>query len=230
MRGRAGASACPRTVGLPVCHTAVLPTRRQVLAGLAGVVVAGATGAGIELDTAQRERILHHLGLAGRPDRAVRPSGTPLASGRLSSRHMPSPVSWTISMPTQPTGVVYCLHGRGNDHRYAFDAIHLHDFVAAGGARLAVAAVDGNPYSYWHRRADGRDPMSMLLEEFIPMVDQRVGTAERALLGWSMGGYGALLAAETAPERFRAVAAASPALWSSPGETAPGAFDGRLLG
>ena len=40
-----------------------------------------------------------------------------------------------------------------------------------------------------------------------------------------MGGYGALLAAETQPDRFRAVAAASPALWTSPGATAEGAFD-----
>jgi S-formylglutathione hydrolase FrmB len=45
------------------------------------------------------------------------------------------------------------------------------------------------------------------------------------MLGWSMGGYGALLAAQAAPERFRAVVATSPALWTSPGATAPGAFD-----
>ena len=47
----------------------------------------------------------------------------------------------------------------------------------------------------------------------------------RAILGWSMGGYGALLAAERAPERFRAVVAASPALWARAGDSAPGAFD-----
>jgi enterochelin esterase-like enzyme len=45
------------------------------------------------------------------------------------------------------------------------------------------------------------------------------------LLGWSMGAYGALLAAETAPDRFRAVAAASPALWTTPGATPAGAFE-----
>jgi predicted alpha/beta superfamily hydrolase len=129
---------------------------------------------------------------------------------------MPRPVSWTISAPARPTGVVYCLHGKSEDHRFAFDVIHLHDFAA-----------DGDPDSYWHRRADGRDPMSMLLEDFIPMVGQRSGTSVRALLGWSMGGYGALLAAETAPEQFRAVAATSPALWTSSGATAPGASTAR---
>ena len=40
-----------------------------------------------------------------------------------------------------------------------------------------------------------------------------------------MGGYGALLAAERAASLFSAVTVASPALWLSPGATAPGAFD-----
>jgi enterochelin esterase-like enzyme len=123
------------------------------------------------------------------------------------------------------TGAVYCLHGKGDDHRFAFDQIHLPDVVAATGARLAIAAVDGGTDTYWHRRSDGADPLSMLLDEFIPRIEARIPVSRRALLGWSMGGYGALLAAETAPERFGVVAAASPALWTSPGATAPGAFD-----
>jgi S-formylglutathione hydrolase FrmB len=67
--------------------------------------------------------------------------------------------------------------------------------------------------------------MAMLLDEYIPFVERRTNTTRRALLGWSMGGYGALLVAERASDRFFAVAAASPALWTSPGQTAPGAFD-----
>src|SRR5262249_17901622 len=47
----------------------------------------------------------------------------------------------------------------------------------------------------------------------------------RAVVGWSMGGYGALLAAERAPDQFKAVAAASPALWTRASDTAAGAFD-----
>jgi S-formylglutathione hydrolase FrmB len=41
-----------------------------------------------------------------------------------------------------------------------------------------------------------------------------------------MGGYGSLLIAERAPDRFFAVTVASPALWTTPGHSAPGAFDG----
>jgi enterochelin esterase-like enzyme len=109
----------------------------------------------------------------------------------------------------------------------AFRDVHVPDVVAAAGLPLAVAAVDGGSNSYWHPRADGRDPLTMLLEEFVPLVEERIGAAPpRALLGWSMGGYGALLAAERAPERFRAVVAASPALWTEPGATPGIAFDG----
>jgi S-formylglutathione hydrolase FrmB len=121
---------------------------------------------------------------------------------------------------------VYCLHGHGDNHRFAFDQIQLPDVVAANGAALVVAAVDGGADTYWHPRADGTDALAMLLDDFIPMVEHQLAApVPRALLGWSMGGYGALLAAETVPERFKAVAVASPALWTSPGATAPGAFD-----
>ncbi|MDF9714656.1 hypothetical protein INN71_00215 [Nocardioides sp. ChNu-153] len=44
--------------------------------------------------------------------------------------------------------------------------------------------------------------------------------------GWSMGGFGALhLAGLLGPERVRAVAVMSPALWHDHRDTAPGAFD-----
>ena len=46
----------------------------------------------------------------------------------------------------------------------------------------------------------------MLLRELIPLCARRFGSAAagaRAIIGWSMGGYGALLAAETEPETLR---------------------------
>jgi S-formylglutathione hydrolase FrmB len=65
----------------------------------------------------------------------------------------------------------------------------------------------------------------MLLKEFVPMVRSMVGDLPQAVMGWSMGGFGALLAAERARSQFVAVAPASPAIWLNPGDTAPGAFD-----
>jgi enterochelin esterase-like enzyme len=47
-----------------------------------------------------------------------------------------------------------------------------------------------------------------------------------AFLGWSMGGFGALLLGrELGPARVAAVGAVSAAVWTSAGATAPGAFD-----
>jgi S-formylglutathione hydrolase FrmB len=79
---------------------------------------------------------------------------------------------------------------------------------------FALAAVDGGS-SYWHPRASGENRMAMFIQEFIPMCAERwrMGRERRAVVGWSMGGYGALLAAELYPGTFDAVAAASPAIY-----------------
>lgn len=121
---------------------------------------------------------------------------------------------------------IFCLHGYHSNHRFAFDAVHVPDAAASVGLRVAVAGVDGGADSYWHRRRNGTDALAMLLEEFVPRVRSMVGDLPQALMGWSMGGYGALLAAERAHGQFEAVAPASPAIWLSPGATAPGALDG----
>jgi len=126
------------------------------------------------------------------------------------------------------TLAVVCLHGRRGNHRYAFSSIGVHEAVRAAGLPFAVAAVDGGEASYWHGpRRDGTDAGRLVREEFVPLVRERVGRPDLpvALLGWSMGGYGALLAAAREPDRFAGVAAASSALWLRPGDSAAGAFD-----
>jgi alpha-beta hydrolase superfamily lysophospholipase len=209
-------------------------TRRQLLAGIGvtGVVVVAGAGVEIELGNEGEHKSASTTPTplrganASLPPASSRHSGGRVDSGMLDSRHMGRSLGWTISTPHQPVqAVIFCLHGYRNDHRFAFDEIHLPDLVESARAPLAVAAVDGGADSYWHPRADGTDALAMLLEEFIPFVEDRTQTSRRALLGWSMGGYGSLLAAETAPGRFFAVSVASPALWTSPGLTAPGAFD-----
>jgi hypothetical protein len=199
---------------------------------ISGGALAVAAGAGLGvLDLADHsliERGLHRAGLISSPDGSVPAARTAEHQGTLRSRFMPSPVGWTVSRPvgTEPLrGIIFCLHGYHNDHRMAFDQIHVPDVAAFVGLPVAVAAVDGGADSYWHKRADGSDALAMLMEEFVPRVRSMVGDLPHALMGWSMGGYGALLAAERARGGFVAVAPASPALWLTPGATAAGAFD-----
>ncbi len=130
--------------------------------------------------------------------------------------------------------VCYCLPGRGQDPHWVLDApMYLADYAAVktpgGGIPvLALVSLDGSD-TYWHERADGEDRMAMLLDEFIPWYEKRHGVGgsreRRAVMGWSMGGYGALLAAERRPDMFAAVVAASPALWRSYDDGVGDAFD-----
>ena len=59
--------------------------------------------------------------------------------------------------------VVYALHGRGGDERFAVESIRFQDFLADAGVRAAVVSADGGDSSYWHARRGGIDPHRMLL-------------------------------------------------------------------
>jgi pimeloyl-ACP methyl ester carboxylesterase len=142
-------------------------------------------------------------------------------------------VGWAYSLPAKvkPRAIVLSLYGKGANQFAAFDNLHLPDAAAFVGAPLAIASADGGRDNYWHKRADGTDAHAMLVEEFVPLLTSKLGALPFALHGYSMGGYGALLAAERGANAagasfFKGVAASSPALWTEPGETAPGAFDG----
>jgi S-formylglutathione hydrolase FrmB len=70
---------------------------------------------------------------------------------------------------------------------------------------------------YWNPHP-GDDPLAMVIGELIPRCQRLgLGRAPRriAAMGISMGGYGALLLAEKYPRLFAAVAAISPAIWTS---------------
>jgi pimeloyl-ACP methyl ester carboxylesterase len=206
-------------------------TRRRAVVGLgAAVLGAGGVAAGthrLPLRT-WYDDLTGACGPSGpSPPRAA---GTRVLFGSLRSRRVREPVDWAVGLPPGHHGAtaVLCLPGRGSDARWVMDTLHAVDFVAAAGLRYAVAAVDGGE-TYWHRRADGEDRMRMLLEEFVPMIGARFGLRPRGLLGWSMGGYGALLAAERHAARFPTVAVSSAAIWPTYAQqhaAVPDAFDG----
>ena len=141
--------------------------------------------------------------------------------------------NFAVARPPGKAGTlrpVIALHGKGSDAAAVMAGgveSGLAGAVDAGLPPIAVVAVDGGG-SYWHRRASGEDAGAMVLDELLPLLAQQgLDTSRVGFLGWSMGGYGALLlGARLGPARTAAICAVSPALWLSSGASAPGAFDG----
>ena len=129
----------------------------------------------------------------------------------LHGRQDPPPLHWLIGGKSGPQSI-------------------LNNALFAALARLGrrapvVVALNGGGHSYFHDRRDGRWATE-ILREAIPDAERRFHTNGRVAIGGiSMGGYGALHLASLAPRRFCAAGGHSAALWTSPGSTAPGAFD-----
>lgn len=176
------------------------------------------------------------LGVTGRPSPAAADpvtAPTMMTGSFISAARGGTETNWAIARPPGQTGPlrpVIALHGKGSDAATVMAGgveRGLAQAVAAGLPPFAVVAVDGGG-SYWHQRSSGEDSGAMVLEELLPMLtQQRLDTSRVGFLGWSMGGYGALLlGARLGAARTAAICAVSPALWLSAGATAPGAFDG----
>lgn len=195
-----------------------MPTlnRREMLAfGLrAGLVAAGASMLGDAVASAA-------------------PAATYVTDSFISAARGGAVTNWAVARPpdqTAPLRPVILLHGKDSSAHTVMSMgaeQFLADAVRAGLPPFAIAAVDGGN-GYWHRRASGDDSGAMVLDEFLPLLaEQGLDISRVAFLGWSMGGYGAmLLGSRLGPARTAAICAVSPALWTSPGAAAPGAFDG----
>lgn len=218
-----------------------MPSRRAVLLGGTGVLAAGAVGVGAgvyEGVLPGRPQLQARLGLNGEAGRVpdVEPAEVEVGSfvserrgGVETQFRVITPIGGAAGLP-----VVVALHGRGSNSRTLVGPdFHIEKFleahVMAGGAPFAIGTVDGGQ-SYWHERPSGEDAGAMVVEEFLPMLAERGlrATAKDriGLLGWSMGGYGALrLGGLLGAERMAAVVAVSPAMWSDPREASRSGFE-----
>ena len=217
-------------------------SRRGFLIAGAGVVVAAGAGYwGIEDGVLPgRVRVataLGHCNVDASPPHVETPA---LRHETFDSTSRGRAVGLTVALPPgQSAGlpVVLVLHGRGDDSRTAFDSLGWHrflaDYVNKGGQPFAFAAVDGGS-TYWHPRASGDDPLGMIVDEVMPRLRTAgLGTDRIGVVGWSMGGFGALLLARESGRgnlggsKVVAACAASPALFPTYASSAPGAFDNK---
>jgi pimeloyl-ACP methyl ester carboxylesterase len=178
------------------------------------------------------------------PDFAGYAAPGPQYSGTFYSAARRTTVGYTIGYPPghgpgDKLPLVIALHGFGDNHTNALFGLTPSAAVALkpGGTPLppmALVTVDGGG-GYWNPHP-GDNPQAMLTDELIPMC-QRQGlgtdstnstnstnstgtkttktTKRIGVMGTSMGGYGAILLAEKYPDLIGAVAAISPAIWTS---------------
>ena len=149
-------------------------------------------------------------------------AGVRVVRGIVPTRHVKATVRYALVVPDGARAlgrVAYVLPGRGGDADSAV-GLGLDGFLAAylraGGRPFALAIVDAGE-SYFHPRASGEDRLAVATVDFPLVVRQVLGVSRlrEAVIGQSMGGYGALLAAEREPRRYRAVAVAGPAIFPS---------------
>lgn len=208
-------------------------SRRRVLAlGVAPAAVVVAAGiAGVELVS---RGVLPGQAVLDNFDGGCSVPGTLLAhlpagpsfSGTFYSRARNQAVGYTIAYPPRhepgdELPLVIVLHAYGGNHGHALAHLSPAQALAleVDGrplAPMAMVTVDGGN-GYWTPHP-GDDPMGMVIDELIPFcqrrglgrLPQRIGT-----MGISMGGCGALVLAEKYSHLIAAVAAISPAIWTS---------------
>ena len=220
-------------------------TRRAVVLGGAGAVVAGGLAA-CSSSPARNEpvekRRVEPRGADDELPSETTPAeigaGPPLITGSFVSQKMGGrETRWAVARPNGVSGklpVVVVLHALNTNERSIFTSKLemqnvLQRYVDAGNAPFALAAADG-ARNYWHARADGTDAGAMVLDEFLPMLASNpklnLSTDRIGLFGWSMGGYGALrLGAMLGSPRVASIAVSSPALWGDPRNYPARAFD-----
>jgi enterochelin esterase-like enzyme len=204
------------------------------LAAVAALAAAGAGGAelinrGVLPGKGELDAIDGACSVPGVELASYAPLG-PQVSGTFYSRARNRTVGYTIGYPPghRPGSrlpLVIMLHGYGGNHADALSGLSPAQAVAlrVGAAPLppmALVTVDGGN-GYWNLHP-GDNPQAMLTDELIPLCRRRgLGFASRSgahrvgVMGISMGGYGALLLAEKRPDLISAVAAISPAIWTS---------------
>ena len=114
------------------------------------------------------------------------------------------------STTTTKYPVVYLLHGMG-DNESAWYMEGAISYYADANAATSVPMIYVMPQgfnTYWVNQSDGSFPyMDMFINEMVPEIDSKYRTIKdpqhRAVMGYSMGGYGALILPAKNPAVFK---------------------------
>ena len=197
-------------------------SRRTLLLGAAGAVVAAGAGAGAS-SARVRSRVRSGLGGGADPTKGVpdAPEGRVRLETVRSAARGREVGLWT-AVPAghgDGAGLPVCLVLHGASATTAdFSRFGLGRFltgaVAAGAPPFVLAGADGGRTSWLGDGAGSADdPQAMLADELPRWCrDRGFDSARLAAYCWSMGGFGGLRAAELRPGAWRAVAALSPAV------------------
>lgn len=201
------------------------PSRRAILVGGLGAAIVAGAAVGYELvrdgvlpGKYALARLDGACGSAPPPSRGTPPARTEVTFYSAYRRRTVTMVTLTPARAAAAgLPVIVGLHGADSDASQLASLLSP-AMMAAGISRLAAVTVDGGD-TYWHKRADGDDPLGMIIHEVLPRLAVAGYDASRmAIVGDSMGGYGALLLAEQIAHRHpavTAVAALSPAIFAS---------------
>ncbi|HEU5109222.1 MAG TPA: alpha/beta hydrolase-fold protein [Micromonosporaceae bacterium] len=190
-------------------------SRRHLLLGGLGLGLVGAAGGGAVIPDGPSLPRAVGSAQPRKTDVPDVPAG-PVVVERVYSAARGKHVNLVTMRPdgvSGPLPVCLVLHGRGGNAKDYIDfglPRLLTSAVRAGVRPFAAVAVDCGRAYFMDREGD--DPMRMLVEEVPGWLAERRFLAPTAVLGFSMGGWGALNLVRRRPG-LRAVALASPALF-----------------
>ena len=169
----------------------------------------------------RRQLLLMGTALAAGPARAAIQA---VEAGVFSSPALDRTLPYLIypcGRPGPGAPIIYLLHGHGGtewDWLRAGDAVATVDTLVIAGRLPPVHLVLPGVGNSWY--VDAPEPhgpvASMLLDGLMPVVEEELGAdpARRAMIGLSMGGFGALHLGLERPGRWRFLAGLSPAIFT----------------
>lgn len=137
----------------------------------------------------------------------------------MQSDRLGIPVMYSVYLPASYTAdterrypVVYLLHGYGDNHRSWNDkwlnvSATINTLEASGAIDEMIYVMPQGFRTYYVNRYNGTyNYMDMFADELVPYIDKiyrtRADAAHRACIGYSMGGFGAMILPSKHPELF----------------------------